>query len=265
MHELILLSNPTVDVLVDVSCGVPTIVHWGAPLGGRSGDAADLGATARALQRPRANGTLDAIAPISIVPEHGSGFHGRPGLLGRRGGGVAWSPRFTPVTISERAHVPGTNARSGTIVAVAEDSVAGLRLTTTIRLDEALHVEVQLTNIGPRRYSLDGLTVTVPLPEHAGELQRFDGRWAREFQVQRVAWPGGAVLAENRRGRTSHEHLPLLYAGEVGFGEWHGEVWGAHLAWSGNHTHARRTTRRRPALPAGRRTVAPGRGGAGGR
>ena len=97
----------------------------------------------------------------------------------------------------------------------ADDEVAGLRLTTTIRLDDALHVQVELTNIGPRRYSLDGLTATVPLPEHACELQRFDGRWAREFRAQRVDWTGGAVLAENRRGRTSHEHLPLLYAGEA--------------------------------------------------
>ncbi len=40
---------------------------------------------------------------------------------------------------------------------------------------------------------------------------------------------------ENRRGRTSHEHPPLLFAGTPGYGEWHGQVWGAHLAWSGNH------------------------------
>ena len=51
-----------------------------------------------------------------------------------------------------------------------------------------------------------------------------------------LAWPAGAVLAENRRGRTSHEHPPLMFAGERGFAEWRGEVWGVHVAWSGNHT-----------------------------
>jgi alpha-galactosidase len=240
MRDLISLSNSTTEVVVDVTTGVPTVLHWGAPLG----RGVDLSATLRALDRPRANGTLDVIAPISIVPEHGSGFHGRPGLLGRRGGGVAWSPRFAlvgaPIVSAEPgASVPGTNApgwRGGSIVAVAEDDVAELRLTATIRLDDALHVQVELTNLGQRRYSLDGLTVTLPLPEHAAELQRFDGRWAREFHAERVAWPGGAVTSENRRGRTSHENPPLMFAGETAFGEWCGEVWGVHVAWSGNHT-----------------------------
>ena len=39
---------------------------------------------------------------------------------------------------------------------------------------------------------------------------------------------------ENRTGRTSHEHPPLVWIGEHGFGEQHGDVWGLHLAWSGN-------------------------------
>ena len=46
----------------------------------------------------------------------------------------------------------------------------------------------------------------------------------------------GELLVENRRGRTSHESPPLLFAGEPGFDEWNGEVWGVHVAWSGNHT-----------------------------
>ena len=45
--------------------------------------------------------------------------------------------------------------------------MAGLRLVTTIELDHVLRVQVELVNIADRRYSLDGLTVTLPLPEHA--------------------------------------------------------------------------------------------------
>ena len=44
------------------------------------------------------------------------------------------------------------------------------------------------------------------------------------------------MLSENQRGRTSHERPPLLFAGTQGFGEWRGEVWGVHVAWSANHT-----------------------------
>ncbi len=96
---------------------------------------------------------------------------------------------------------------------------------------------------------LDGLSVTLPLPEYAGDLLTFHGRHAREFQPYRRPWPSGAVLAENWRGRTSHEHPSLLFAGTVGFGEWQGEVWGVHLAWSGNHEVVAER------LPDGRRIV----------
>ncbi len=62
----------------------------------------------------------------------------------------------------------------------------------------------------------------------------FHGRWCREFHPRRRPFDDGPFLAENRRGRTSHESPPVLWAGTAGFGEQHGEVWGAHLAWSGN-------------------------------
>ena len=92
------------DVVVDVSTGAPTVLHWGAPLG-----EADVDALAAALDRPIVNGTFDVVAPISVVPEHGSGFTGRPGLVGRRGGGRAWSPRFRTVS-HELALDPGQPA-----------------------------------------------------------------------------------------------------------------------------------------------------------
>ncbi len=75
-----LADRAQTEVIVDVSTGAPTIIHWGSPLG----DDADLETVLPALSRPLVYGTFDTIAPISIVPEHGSGFTGRPGLLGRR-------------------------------------------------------------------------------------------------------------------------------------------------------------------------------------
>lgn len=217
-------------MVVDVAAGVPTILHWGAPLGGSLPPRVAFGDSRGRAVVP---GGLDAEAPLSVVPEHGSGFPGRPGLLGHRRGGTHWSPRFEPdgADAVEVVH----HADGGRLVARAIDEVASLVLVTTIELDHVLRVWIELTNLADTRYLLDGLTVTLPLPDQAGELLSFEGRWARELGERRVAWTHGSWTAENRSGRTSHEHPPLLFAGTIGFGEWHGEVWGVHLAWSGNH------------------------------
>lgn len=222
---MIRLSNAGTDVVVDVTTGAPTIVHWGAPLGAE----ADLATVLPSLSRPIVHGTVDSVAPVSTVPEHGSGFTGRPGLVGRRGGGLAWAPRFSAVS----HHLSDDCTR---LSVEAVDAVAKLGLNVTIVLDDVLHIWATVTNAGDRRYSLDGLTVTLPVAEHASELLSFEGRWSREFQPLRSDWFDGSLLAENRRGRTSHESPPMLFTGKRGFDEWSGEVWGAHLAWSGNHT-----------------------------
>jgi alpha-galactosidase len=61
------------------------------------------------------------------------------------------------------------------------------------------------------------------------------GRWTREFQANRYPLHMGAVVRENRFGHTTSESSPTIFAGEPGFTESRGEVWAAHLAWSGNH------------------------------
>ena len=221
--DLVHLRGSSFDLVVDVATPTPTIVHWGQSLG----DAPSLDALDAALGRPAVGGALAPVAPVSVVPLHADGFAGRPGLAGRRGGGRDWAPRFTTTT----------HRVAGSVLTVDSlDDVAGLALTTEISAAEVMSVRVTITNVGDRRYSLDALTVSVPLPDGADELLGFDGRWAREFHPVRTAWTHGAVIAEHLRGRTSHEHVPLLFAGASGFGEWVGEVHGVHLAWSGNHT-----------------------------
>ena len=210
--------------MVDLADGVPVILHWGQALG----SAADLAALDAAVDRPVVAGAMDGVAPLSVVPLHADGFPGRPGLFGRRPGGHSWAPRFVPA---------GDRIDGNTLLVDAVDERAGLSLCVAIDLGDVLAVSATLTNADPTtRYVLDGLTLTLPLPQHADELLTFDGRWAREFHPVREHWPRGAHTIENRRGRTSHEAPPVWFVGEHGFGEWHGEVWGAHLAWSGNHT-----------------------------
>ena len=221
MGPLVHLRGRHSDVIVDVRG--PTIVHWGAPL-----DPADVEASLIAMSRPIVHGALDIVAPIGIVPEHGSGFPGRPGLLGHRRHGSHWAPRFTTVQ---------HELIDGTLTVVSRDDVARLTLVTRCSLDHTFVTSVELVNESPDdRYLLDALSVTIPIPESASDLLTFDGRWAREFHPVRESWTRGSRTTENRRGRTSHEQPPLLFVGTPGFGEWNGEVWGAHLAWSGNHT-----------------------------
>ncbi len=223
MPELVHLRGATFDVVVDVATATPTVVHWGH----RLGDSPVLDAFDAALGRPAVAGAQGTVAPISVVPLHAEGFVGRPGIAGRRGGGRDWAPRFVPT---------GHRLGDRILTVDALDEVAGLALTTVIAVGDVLSARVTLTNVNDRRYSLDALTVSLPLPDTADDLLRFEGRWAREFQPIRSPWTHGAVVSEHVRGRTSHEHPPLLFAGASGFGEWSGEVHGVHLAWSGNHT-----------------------------
>ena len=216
------LRGADTDVVIDESFGAPVIVHWGAPLGD-----VDPASIAAALGRTLVPGSLDVIAPVSVVPEHGSGFQGRPGLTGHRQGGVAWAARFQPL---EAVAVPDG------VRITAVDPVAHLRLTCVITLGSVLTVQTTITNEGTTRYLLDALHPSLPLPAHASELLTFDGRWTRELHPVRRPWGSGAWVSENRAGRTSQEHPPLVFAGTPAFGEWHGEVWGVHVAWSGNHS-----------------------------
>jgi alpha-galactosidase len=213
------LRGPVSDALIELSAGIPVVVHYGQPL--PAGSELDWWE-----QRPATHGALDDEPPLSVVPMHGDGFYGRPGLEGHRQGGRAWAPRFTYESHAADEH---------SITCVAVDPIAELRLTTTISLDHLLHVRSAVTNTAPSRYLIDRLDVSIPLPASVDELLTFHGRWTREFQQARMPWIVGAWSAENRRGKTSHDHPSLLYAGRAGFGEWDGEVWGFHLAWSGNH------------------------------
>ncbi|HEX2782369.1 MAG TPA: alpha-galactosidase, partial [Ilumatobacteraceae bacterium] len=163
---------------------------------------------------------------------------------GHRRGGAQWAPRFTT---SEVRRVEDRGVECDAV-----DDVAGLRLTTFLDIGDVLTVRAQLTNTASTRYMLDNLLVTLPLPSHALELLRFTGRWSREFQPVRQPFVSGTFVVENRTGRSSQDHVPVLFAGTKGFGEWAGEVWGAHVAWSGNYQIVAQV------LPDGRRAVALG-------
>ena len=236
---MIHLRGRLADVVIDESSGSPVIVHWGVPLGD-----AVLESILAAFQRPITNNALDVTAPVSIIPEHGSGYPGRPGLLGHRQGGRNWAARFT---------ASGFRRTSESAVELdGIDAVAGLSMTTFVELGDVLTVRVRVTNTASTRYMLDNVVITLPLPSHALELLRFTGRWSGEFQPVRQSFTSGTFAVENRTGRSSQDHVPVLFAGTKGFGEWAGEVWGAHVGWSSNFQIVAEV------VPDGRRVIALG-------
>ncbi len=214
-------AQPTVSLVVTWDQGMPTIVHWGAPIG-----AFPLGL----IDRPVPRGGLDIDAPLGLVIEESGGIGARPGVSGSRATG-GWSPRFA------LRGEPSVTARSASFDLV--DVVAGLELAVTVRFGPAseLLIETSIVNVGDDEYRLDLLAPSIPLPAQAVELLSFDERWCLEFGIDRGPWRGRRVI-ENRRARTSHSHLPAVFAGTAGFSETSGEVWAAQLAWSGNFTIA---------------------------
>jgi alpha-galactosidase len=218
--DLIHLRGPHSSLVVDPTDGA--VPHWGAPL-----EAADLRGLLTAVTPVVPQAGLDVAVPLTLAPQEAAGFPGRPAVTGRRPDGTAWSPRFTAT---------GHSADERSFTLRSADAVAGLELEVRGELTgDVLRVSLELTNAGATPYLLDGLVATLPLPAHADEVLHFAGRWCKEWQEQRLRLGVAALVQENRRGRTSADHTPGLVVGTPGFTEREGEVWGAHLGWSGNH------------------------------
>lgn len=198
------------------------VLHWGARL-----EDADLAGLPAAVTPAVPQAGLDVAVPLTLAPQEAAGFTGRPAVSGHRPDSTAWSPRFR-----YQRHTADADA----FTLYLTDPVAALDLAVRVRLGgDVLRVSLELTNTGDTPYHLDGLVATLPLPARADEVLHFAGRWCREWQEQRRRLGSCALVQENRRGRTSHDHTPGLAVGTPGFTEEHGEVWGAHLGWSGNH------------------------------
>jgi alpha-galactosidase len=206
------------------SAALPTVWTGPVPLAGIDpADAAQL---------------LGAGRPCTLLPEHGAGWFGRPGLAGHRlhahGGlpaaGRDWSPLFRPARCSH------DGARA---CIEAEDAAAGLRLVTEIEAvpGGAIRARHTVTNTGSEPYVVDSLEVVFPLPTGVGEVLDFTGRQTAERIPQRHRIGDGLWLREGRRGHTGHDSATVVIAGVPGFTFGSGEAYGLHVAWSGNTVH----------------------------
>ena len=244
-HVVHLVANG-VSILLDVTDRrLPWIAHWGAELGELRAE--DAGRITQANIAPVVPNSVDLPVRIALLPEHFTGWTGRPGLSGSRNG-TSWSPKFVVERLEIASAVTPDVDESGGLVLVstgaatvtvrATDTIAQLGLVIELELTESglARARATLRNLGDR-YALDELVLAFPLPSRAHEILDFAGRWGLERVPQRSELTVGAHLREGRRGRTGADAATVLNVGVPGFGFAAGETWGVHVGFSGNHRH----------------------------
>lgn len=226
-----------VSLVLDVRGGrLPRVLHWGADLGDLA--AADLAALATTAVPPLTPSSSDEVVPVSLLPEQSLGWLGTPGVTGHRGG-AHFSVAFAVDDVVTTTDAGGTQQ----VRVLASDAAAGLDLDLVVELlpTGLLRSRAQLTSTGPGTFTLGTLDLAFPVPTEADEILDFTGRHLRERAPQRAPFDIGTRLRESR-GARAHGGTLLLVAGRAGFGYRAGEVWGVHVAWSGNtRTFAERT------------------------
>ena len=211
--------------------GMPAILHFGGDLGELS--ESQLLALAAASVRAVSPSAVDAPIRLGVVPLLADGWSGIPGLEGRHDpapGQALRRPSLRRDAVSATAH--------GAEVVLVDDAdgVAAVRLELRYELSEAgvLTIESELTNTGDTDFELTSLAAVLPLPAPARERLDFAGAWAAERTPQRATIDVGTWMRESRHGRRGHDDPFLTVVGTAGFAHRHGEVWAAHLAWSGD-------------------------------
>lgn len=262
LNAFVSLRGDGVGVLLDLTDGrLPAILHWGADLGPLTLD--DARALALAARPPVAPNLPDVPPRLAVLPEHHTGWVGRPGVSGSRDG-RDWSPRFavTGAALDGAGLAVGdaviAEGRSLAVEAADEAAGLGLRLELELAAGGLLRGRATLTNAGEDPYQLDGLALAFPVPAVADELLDFAGRWGKERVPQRSPFRVGTHLREGRHGRTGADAATVLHAGVPGFGFAAGEVWGVHVGWSGNHVHYAERTLTGERLLGGGELLLPG-------
>lgn len=233
------LAHAGVSLVVDARHGrLPSILHWGPQLGDLDHDA--LLALSDASVPVVGSNNVDTPPRIALVPEHHTGWTGRPGISGSFGG-RGWSPRFTTTAIEhDGAAVDGVvTASAGLVVFHATDDrgALGLRLELELLPSGLIRSRATLTNLQDATFTVDDVSLCFPLPAEATELLDFTGQHNYERFPQRGPLRAGIHLRENRRGRTAADSAYVMHAGVAGFGFAEGRTWAVHTAWSGNHRH----------------------------
>ena len=230
--RLVQLRAAGTALVLDVGgTALPRVVHWGSDPGALADpqDAAllvDGGVQRSSTDEPRV---------LTLLPGELEAWSGTPGLSGHRGG-TDTLPRWRLTAPVEAEDDP---AGGGLVRVRAADEACGLEVALELAMGPTglLRVETSLTATAQGTYDLAALRTVLPLPPVATEVLDLTGRWLRERSPQRSPLLHGTRTRASRRGRPGHDATLLLAAGTPGFGFRSGEVWAAHVAWSGNTEH----------------------------
>jgi alpha-galactosidase len=220
------LDGRTTSLIVDCRGDAPSVLHWGPRL------AADLDPMTLVLLATREAAPCSPAVPppLALTPLLGQGFPGAPGLQAHRDG-QGWAT-FTRIDRIDWI-------APSVVEIVSVDDHNALQLVHHLELapdQDVLVASTKVMNAGVETLVVDACPApTLPLPLEASHLIHLDGRWSGEFQMRRTPLGQGAMVRENRRGRSSHDAFPGLIAECAPASEIAGEVYGFHLGWSGNH------------------------------
>ncbi len=181
--------------------------------------------------RPLPSFMLDHDQPLAVMPGFGVGWFGHSALLAHRDGRDF---SFAPQHCSWRLGDDGQSA-----ILTLQDTTAAITATLHLALDadsNVLRMHTTLTNTGSAALDVLWLAAaTLPLPKLCTQVRSYAGQHNHEFLLQVDPLTRSTWQRENRRGRTSHDCFPAAVATTPGATEDAGLVYGAHLAWSGNH------------------------------
>lgn len=123
-----------VTALIDATGGrLPVLAYWGPELRGL--DAGQAAALLTAAEPVTGSNTIEPRPRVAVLPEHHTGWVGRPGLSGSYAG-VGWSPAFRTTTVTVGGTPAGgfVAAGAGTVEVEAVDDSGRLALRLTIEL-----------------------------------------------------------------------------------------------------------------------------------
>ena len=228
---------------------LPRLVHWGRPLAAPATviDMFD------AQMPQRVSGTLDYTSWPSVLPTQSESWIGATRFDVRRDG-VELFCKFAVSNITAETVAAGKTYVMGekdgypnwsvadepkqtpTVTVTAEDAEQHVKLIWTCELDETglIRQNAEVVNTGEGQLEVGKVELAFTVPADANEILTTTGHHLRERSPQRQDFTLGRFAKASMAGRPDFDATLLLSVGEKGFGFTHGNVYSAHVAWSGN-------------------------------